>query len=290
MPPAERVNPGGWRTAAAGQRASSGLRAPLSSAKPRVTSGGSWAAPELLGAPAPNPSSPGAAAGSRRLCWSDNPHPSAGSRDPLGPGCCTATSNPHHAHAHTHADTRTHKHTHKPSWPEKPQEPAADSSPSAREEERATGRAGDPASSSQIPAGKAPPEAKKQSELQGNADSNAEISPHPSLKKIASHNWRKKKKKSAIQAQRAVSVAQGSGWTGQEREEECPEQGRGKQMMVCRLLLELALLVGCGASWQLQHQPARCLEMDHLGEGESAREKCYQPEREKQGERESASL
>lgn len=28
-----------------------------------------------------------------------------------------------------------------------------------------------------------PPEAKKQSELQGNADSNAEIFPHPSLKK-----------------------------------------------------------------------------------------------------------
>lgn len=88
-------------------------RARGSSARPRVTSGGSWAAPELLGAPAANPSSPGAAAGSRRLCWSDNPHPSAGSRDPLGPGCCTATSNPPHAqtHTHTHTQTRRHKHT-----------------------------------------------------------------------------------------------------------------------------------------------------------------------------------
>lgn len=101
-----------------------------------------------------------------------------------------------------------------------------------------------------------------------------------------------KKNKSANGAQRAVSVAQGGGWTGQKREEEYPEQGRGKQMMVCRLLLELALLVGCRESWQLQHQPARCLEMDHLGEGERARDKCYQPEREKQRERasESASL
>lgn len=45
--------------------------------------------------------------------------------------------------------------------------------------------------------------------------------------KISSHNWKKKKKittkkksrnKSANQARRAVSVAQGSGWTGQESE------------------------------------------------------------------------
>lgn len=61
-------------------------------------------------------------------------------------------------------------------------------------------------------------------------------------------------------------------------------------MMVCRLLLELALLVGCRESWQLQYQPARCLEMDHLGEGERARDKCYQPEREKRRERARALL
>lgn len=57
-------------------------------------------------------------------------------------------------------------------------------SPSVSEEERGAGRAGSPGSSSRIPAGKAPPEAKKQSELQGNADSNAEISPHPRLKNL----------------------------------------------------------------------------------------------------------
>lgn len=134
MPPAERVNPGGWRTAAAGQGASPGLRAPLPSAKPRVTSGGSWAAPELLGAPAANPSSPGAAAGSRRLCWSDNPHPSAGSRDPLGPGCCTATSNPRHAHAHTHTHTQAHEHA--------TQTPLARAAPGARSEQLAFSQGG----------------------------------------------------------------------------------------------------------------------------------------------------
>ena len=118
--------------------------------------------------------------------------------------------------------------------------------------------------------------------------------------KIASHNWRKtnqkkKKKKGqktdkfANEAQRAVSVARGSGWTGQERGG-VPGARQKKAMMVCRLLSELPLLVGCRESWRLRHQPARCLEMDHLGEGERARDKCYQPEREKQRERASALL
>lgn len=201
--PEERVNPAGKSTAAAGRGASVGLRAPLPSARARVTSEDSRAA-ELLGEPAANPSSPGAAAGSSRLCRSDHPHPSAGSREPLGPGCCTATSNPHRAdtqaHTSTRARTHTHTHTNEPSRPEEPREPTAQSSPSGREEEWGSGRAGDPGASSQIPAGKAPPEAKKQSELQGNADSNAEISPHPWLKNRfpqLEENKPKKKKKRA---------------------------------------------------------------------------------------------
>lgn len=111
--PEERVNPAGKSTAAAGRGASVGLRAPLPSARARVTSEDSRAA-ELLGEPAANPSSPGAAAGSSRLCRSDHPHPSTGSREPLGPGCCTATSNPHRAdtQAHTSTRARTHTHTH----------------------------------------------------------------------------------------------------------------------------------------------------------------------------------
>lgn len=108
--PEERVNPAGKRTAAAGRGASLGLRAPLPSARARVTSEDSRAA-ELLGEPAANPSSPGAAAGSSRLCRSDHPHPSAGSREPLGPGCCTATSNPHRADTQTHTSTRARTHT-----------------------------------------------------------------------------------------------------------------------------------------------------------------------------------
>lgn len=94
-----------------------GLRVPLLSARARVTSEDSKAA-ELLGEPAANPSSPGAAAGSSRLCRSDHPHPSAGSREPLGPGGCTATSNPHRADTQIHTSTRartharTHTHTH----------------------------------------------------------------------------------------------------------------------------------------------------------------------------------
>lgn len=208
----------------AGQGASRGLRALLSSPKARVTSRGSWAAPQSLGAPAANPSSPGAAAGSRRLCWSDNPHPSAGCGDPLGPAAARQLP-AHGRHTLTHTDTHTHApadthtreqtRTNPPGQPEQPQEPAAKSSPSARWEERAAEGAGDPAPSSQIPAGKAPPEAKKQSELQGNADSNAEIffpPPFAWKKKIASHNWRRKKKKSICQWSPAWCLCRARWW------------------------------------------------------------------------------
>lgn len=60
----------------------------------------------MLGAPAANPSSP--SAGSRRLCWSDNPHPQP------GPGIrsvpAAARQLPTHT-THTLAHTHTHTHT-----------------------------------------------------------------------------------------------------------------------------------------------------------------------------------
>lgn len=156
-PPEERVNPGGWRTAAAGQGASRGLRAPLSRAKPRVTSGGSWAAPELLGAPAANPSKPGRRRGQRTpLLVRQSPS----FRRVQG----SARSRLLHSNFQPTPRTRSHTHTHahNPSWPEKP--PGARSKPLAFSEGGGAGnreRAGDPASSNQIPAGEAPPEAKK---------------------------------------------------------------------------------------------------------------------------------
>lgn len=224
--PEGRVNPVGWRTAAAGRGSE----------------------PE---APRRDPASLRGAPGQRQSCWElrQQIHPareprraadaSAGQTIPIlppGPGIRSVPAaarqlptHPTHRHTHTNTQAQAHTatHTHKPSWPEKPQEPAAMGSPSVSEEERGAGRAGSPGSSSRIPAGKAPPEAKKQSELQGNADSNAEISPHPRLKNLFpqleeeeknNSNKKKSRNKSANQARRAVSVAQGSGWTGQESE------------------------------------------------------------------------
>lgn len=179
----------------------------MAGAQPRLGSRERARGSERL-SPRRNPASLRGAPGQHQSCWERRQqiHParappraadaSAGQTIPIlppGPGIRSvptaaqqlpthATHTLSRAHTHTRTQTRTPKLTHEPSWPEKPQEPAANGSPSAREEERASGRAGDPASSSQIPAGKAPPEVKKQSELQGNADSNAEISPTTTLR------------------------------------------------------------------------------------------------------------
>lgn len=176
----------------------------------------------MLGAPAANPSSPGASAGSSRCCRSDNPHPSAGSRDPLGPGCCTATSNPRHAHARTHtrAQTRTQKHTHKPR--------RSPGSPQQRARPQRGGRSGQPGEQPiPLPATrflqeKPPRRPKNKVNFKVMQIVMQRFSPHTLRleKLLPTTGGEKKIKQSAKEAQRAVSVAGGSGWTGQKREEE----------------------------------------------------------------------
>ena len=260
--------------------------------------------------PRRNPASLRGAPGQHQSCWERRQqiHParappraadtSAGQTIPIlppGPGIrsvpAAAQQLPTHtthtfAQTHTHADTSTHTNPLGQRSPRSPQQTAR------LQRGRRSGQPGEqaiPFPATRFLQEKPPRRPKNKVNFKVMQIVMQRFPPTLRLKNCFLQLEEKKIKKSANQAQRAVSVAQGSGWTGQEREE-CPEQGRGKQMTVCRLLLELALLVGCRERWQLQHQPARCLEMDHLGEGERARDKCYQPEREKQSERASASL
>lgn len=250
MQPEERVNPDGWRRAAAGQGASPELRALLSSAKPRVTSRGSWAAPELLGAPAANPSSPGAAAGSRRLCWSDNPHPSAGSRDPLGPAAARQLPT-HSRHTLTHTQTHTHTHRQTRTRQQTRTNPPGRRSPRSPQQIarlQRGGRSGRPREQAiPLPAArflqeKPPRRPKNKVNFKVMQIVMQRFPPTLRLGKSLPTTGGKKNNKSANGAQRAVSVAQGAGWTGQKREEENPERGRGKQMMVCLQVAFGALL------------------------------------------------
>lgn len=303
MPPAERVNPGGWRTAAAGQRgASPGLRAPLFLGETPRHFGGLLGSTRVAGSAGSKSIQPGRRRGQQTPLLVGQTIPIL----PPGPGIrsvpAAAQQLPTHA-THTLAHTHARRHAHPSSHtnPLGQRSPRSPQQTARLQRGRRSGQAGEQAIP--LPAARflqeKPPRRSKNKvnfkvmQIVMQRFPPPTPPPPPSLKKkLLPTTGEKNRKKSANQAQRAVSVAQGSGWTGQEREEECPEQGRGKQMMVCRLLLELALLVGCRESWQLQYQPARCLEMDHLGEGERARDKCYQPEREKRRERasESASL
>lgn len=230
----------------AGQGASRGLRALLSSPKARVTSRGSWAAPQSLGAPAANPSSPGAAAGSRRLCWSDNPHPSAGCGDPLGPAAARQLP-AHGRHTLTHTDTHTHApadtHTRQQTRTNPPGR-SSPRSPQQRARLQRGGRSGRPREQAiPLPAARflqeKPPRRPKNKvnfKVMQIVMQRFFFPPPFAWKKNRFPQLEEKKKKrnqSANGAQRGVSVARGGGWTGQQPEEENPERGTGKQMMVC---------------------------------------------------------